>query len=70
MWFASAEVLGSYVDDVASDRLGRVQGQREVLVNLEDAQLAEDRGFVDGPFVYRVGLRLVDKLAGNRTGFF
>ena len=65
MRFASPQVLWSDVDDVAANGLGRVQGECEVLVDLEDTQLAKHSGLVDGTLINRVGFRLVDELAGN-----
>ena len=56
MGFARSEVLGSNVDNVAADGLGGVQGQSEVLMDLEDTQLAEHCGLVDGAFIDRVWL--------------
>ena len=71
MRLARTQVDGADVDDVAADRLRRVERQREVLVHLEDAQLCAGRRPVDRPLVDGVRLRLVDQLAANtkhRTG--
>ena len=54
------EVIGTNVDDVASDRLSRVERKGEVLVDLVNAQLVS---FVDRSFVYGVRLGEVDEHA-------
>ena len=53
------DVLGSDVDDIASDGAGRVEGQCLVLLHCEHIQLA----LVDGSLVNSVGDRGVDQLA-------
>ena len=54
MRFAGPQVLRSDVDDVTADGLGGVEGQGEVLVDLEDTQLAQHSRLVDGALINRV----------------
>ena len=63
MGLPSLEVLGADVDNVAANGLGRVEGQREVLMDLVDAEFA----FVDGALIYGAWLRLVDHLTAYAT---
>ena len=53
------DVLGSNVDDVASDGACRVEGQCLVLLHCEHVQLS----LIDGSLVHSVGDRRVDQLA-------
>ena len=56
MRFAGVQVLRPDVDDVATNGSGRVQRQRQILVDLIYAQLAS---FVDRSLVDRPGLRQI-----------
>ena len=70
MWLAGVKILGTDINDIASNSLSRVQRQREVLVNLIDAQLGSA---VDCSFVDSVRLRQVDQHAeteNNRRRLF
>ena len=59
---ALVQVLGSDVDDVAADRLGRPERQSEVLVALVHVQFS----LLDGVLVYRLLLCLIHQLAAIR----
>ena len=61
MGFAFGEVVGVDVDDVAADRLGRIEGQRQVLVLRVQRQVLR----VDRPLVDRVRAREVHHFAAK-----
>jgi len=62
MLFPSMQVLGADVDDVAADRLSRVQRQRQVLVYLINAQFCTS---VDRSLINSVWLCQVDEVTAD-----
>lgn len=61
---ALGQVVSVDVDDVAADRLRRVQGKRQVLVFRVQRQVS----FVDGTLVDRIRARVIDDFAAkNKT---
>lgn len=61
MRFAFAQIVSVDVDDVAANRLGRVQGQRQILVHRVDRQVLH----IDGSLVDRVRARMIDDFASR-----
>ena len=59
MRFAFAQIVSIDIDDIAADRLRRIQSQRQILVHGVDSQIL----FVDGSLVDRIRTRVIDYFA-------
>lgn len=59
MRFAFTQIVGINIDDIAADRLGRVQGQRQIFVHRVDRQIFH----IDGSFVDCIRARMIDDFA-------
>jgi hypothetical protein len=57
--FAFTQIVSVDVDDIAANRLGRVQGQRQIFVHRVNRQILH----VDGSFVDRIRARMIDDFA-------
>lgn len=65
MRFAFAQIVSVNVDDIAANRLGRVEGQRQIFVHRVDRQILH----IDGPLVDRIRARVIDDFASHETIF-
>jgi hypothetical protein len=63
--FAFAQIVSVNVDDIAANRLGRVEGQRQIFVHRVDRQILH----IDGPLVDRIRARVIDDFASHETIF-
>lgn len=59
MGFPFGQVVGVDVNNVATDWLGRVQGQRQIFVFRVQSQVF----LVDGPLINRIRTRVIDDFA-------